>query len=163
MDKGPKEHTMDKSTATAIGRDAAEKVRATVMSPEFAQKAKDTAYTIVGLGVMGAQRATAATKLAVSKLGSDDTPIRFDLEGLRFKTVDVASSIRHQLSAADEIFEGAVARIEEAFAPLEERLPAQARETVSKVRDAGRDLHAQVRTLVAGTDEASGKDADRAE
>lgn len=141
---------MDRDAATEAGRDAAEKVRATVNSSEFAQKAKDAAYTLVGLGVMGAQRATAVTKQAVGRLGSDDTSLRLDFDGLRFKTMDVAATARKQLGAADEIFEGALARIEEALAPLEEHLPAQARETVSKVRGAGRDLHAQVRTLVAG-------------
>jgi hypothetical protein len=149
---------MDKGAATEIGRDAAEKVRSTMNSPEFAQTIKDAAYTIVGFGVMGAQRATAATKQAVSKFGSDDTSIRLDFDGLRFKTMDVAAAARRQLSAADEIVEGALARLEEAFAPLEERLPAQARETVSKMRGAGRDLHAQVRTLVAGTDDADESD-----
>jgi hypothetical protein len=91
---------------------------------------------------------------AVGKLGTDDASIRLDFDGLRFKTMDLAAAARRQLSAADEIVEGALARIEEAFAPFEEHLPTQARETVGKMRDAGRDLHAQVRTLVVGTDDA---------
>jgi hypothetical protein len=162
-DDGIEEDAMDKGAATEVGRDAAEKVRTTMDSSEFAQKAKDAAYTIVGLGVMGAQRATAATMQVVGKLGTDDSSTRFDFDGLRFKTMDLATAARRQLSAADEIVEGALARLEEAFAPFEERLPTQARETVSKMRGAGRDLHAQVRTLVAGTDSAGDDDADDAE
>jgi hypothetical protein len=156
---GIEEAAMDKDTATAVGRDAADKVRATMGSAEFAQKAKEAAYTIVGLGVMGAQRATAATKQAVGKLGSDDS-IRLDFDSIRFNAKDVAAAARRQLSAADEIIEGALARIEEAFAPVEEWLPTQARETVSKMRGAGRDLHAQVRTLVAGDDSSDDSDSD---
>jgi hypothetical protein len=144
---------MEKGAATEAGRDAADKVRESIGSSEFAQKAKDAAYTIVGLGVMGAQRATAATMQAVGKLGTDDASIRLDFDGLRFKTLDLAAAARRYLGATDEIVEGALARIDEAFAPFEEHLPTQARETVSKMRGAGRDLHAQVRTLVAGTDD----------
>lgn len=141
-----------KSAATELGRDAAEKVRASMGSTEFAQKAKDAAYTIVGLGVMGAQRATAATKQAASRFGVDDKAVRldFDFDALVSKTKDVAAIARRQLSVADDVVEGALSRIEEALAPLEERLPDSAKETVDKMRGKGRELHAQVRTLVAG-------------
>jgi hypothetical protein len=147
-DGGDEEEVMDKGAATEAGRDAAEKVRDAVGSSEIAQKAKDAAYTLVGLGVMGAQRATAATKQAVGLLGSDDKSktIKIDVDGIRFKTKDMAELARRQLSVADELVEGALSRIEEAFSPIEEWLPASARETVVKVRGAGRAASSPART-----------------
>ena len=134
-----------KTTATQVGRDAADKVRESMATNELAQKAKDAAYTIVGLGVMGAQRATAATKQATQQLA------RRRRRGLRStsthcarKTKDATDAARRQFTKVDEVFGGALARIEEAFAPIEERLPAPAKETVQKVRVAGKGLHAKV-------------------
>ena len=100
---------------------------------------------------MGAQRATMATKQATQQLRGDDAPGALDVDALRAKTKDAtargapAASRRSTRSSA-----GAIARIEEAFAPIEERLPAPAKETVQKVRVAGKELHAKVHVRVAG-------------
>jgi hypothetical protein len=139
-----------KTTATQVGRDATERVREQMTSSEFAQKAKEAAYTIVGLGVMGAQKATAATKQASKQLGVDGAPTTLDLETLRARSKDATVHARRQLSKADEVLSGALARIEEAFAPIEERLPDAARDAVQRLREAGKELHTQVRTRVAG-------------
>jgi len=138
-----------KTTATQVGRDTTDKFRESMAANEFAQKAKDAAYTLVGLGVMGAQKATVATKGAAKQLGGDDAS-GFDLDGLRSRTEHAKAVALRQLTKADEILEGAMARIEEALAPLEDRLPDNAKDTVSKVREAGKGLHAQVRTRVVG-------------
>ena len=148
-----------KSTATQVGRDTTEKLRESMATNEFAQKAKDAAYTLVGLGVMGAQKATAATKQAAKQFGVDDAPSGIDLEGLRARSDDAKAIARRQFSKVDEIVGGAIARIEEAFAPFEEKLPDSAKETVSKVREAGKGLHDQVRTKVAGEPSAPAKKA----
>jgi hypothetical protein len=140
--------TTTTSPALELGRDAAERLRAAMEQSDLARKARDAAYTLVGLGVMGAQRANVATRQAVARLGVDDTAI--DLEALRGKTKDLSTTARRQFLAADEVLEGALARIEEALSPLEGKLPGSARETVDRVKVAGRELHAQVRTLVAG-------------
>ncbi len=138
-----------KTTATQVGRDTTERVREQMSSSELTQKAKDAAYTIVGLGVMGAQRATAATKQATKQLGGDGTPSSIDLDALRAKSKDASVVARRQLTKADEVLAAALARIEEAFAPIEERLPDAARDAVQKLRDASKEIHAQVRTRVA--------------
>ena len=141
-----------KTTATQVGRDATDKVRESMATSELAQKAKDAAYTIVGLGVMGAQRATLATKQAAQQLRSDDVSGPLDVDALRSKTKDATHAARRQLSKVDEVVGGAIARIEEALAPLEERLPAPAKETVQKVKDAGKELHAKVQVKIAELD-----------
>jgi hypothetical protein len=139
-----------KSTPTQVGRDAADRLRETVSTNELAQKAKDAAYTIVGLGVMGAQKATAASKSAAKQFGLDDSPSGLDFDSIRGKTNDAKEIARRQFTKADGVLGGALARIEEAFAPFEEKLPDSAKVTVNKVRDAGKGIHATVRTKVAG-------------
>jgi hypothetical protein len=139
-----------KSTATQVGRDAADKVRETVATNELAQKARDAAYTIVGLGVMGAQKATAASKQAAKQLRGTDAPTTIDVDALRGKTKDATTAARRQFVKVDEVLVGAIAKLEEAFAPFEERLPGTARVTVLKAKTAGKDLHEQVRGKVAG-------------
>lgn len=139
-------------TAIEAGKEATDRVREALGGSVVAQKAKDAAYTVVGLSVMGTQRATAATKQVVSHLGLDDAKPTIDVDSLRGRTEDAAKVARRQLTKADEVVGGALARIEEAFAPIEERLPDQARETVTKARTVGRDLHAQLRARLASTD-----------
>jgi hypothetical protein len=142
--------TETKTTATQVGRDTADRLRESVAANEFAQKAKDAAYTIVGLGVMGAQRATIASKQAAKQLGLDQSAGGIDLDSLRSKTGDAKEMARRQFSKADDVLGGALSRIEEALAPLEEKLPDSAKVTVTKVREAGKGFHDQVRTRVAG-------------
>jgi len=143
-----------KSTATQVGRDTADKVRESMATNEFAQKAKDAAYTIVGLGVMGAQRATMATKQATQQIRGDDASGSLDVDALRARTKDATQAARKHFNKVDEVFGGAIARLEEAFAPIEERLPAPAKDTVQKVRVAGKELHAKVHVKLAGELEA---------
>jgi hypothetical protein len=142
-----------KATATQVGKATAGKVRDTVASNELAQKAKDAAYTIVGLGVMGAQKATAAGKQAATKLRRDDAT-NLDVDALKARTKDATDVARKQFTKVDGVLTGAIAKLEEAFAPLEDRLPTAAKDTVQKAKDAGKGLHAQVRVKVAGEVEA---------
>jgi mannitol-1-phosphate/altronate dehydrogenase len=141
--------TQPKTTATQVGRDTTEKLRESMSTNEFAKRATDAAYTVVGLGVMGAQRATAATKQAAKQFGTDGPGTKLDFDALFAKTKDATVTAMRSLSKADGIVEGAIARIEEAFAPIEEHLPEAARETVQKFRGAGKEIHAQVRTKVS--------------
>jgi hypothetical protein len=139
-----------RTTATQVGRDAAGKVRESVAQHELAQKARDAAYTVVGLGVMGAQKATAATKQAATKLRGEDAPSTLDVDALRARTKDATEAARRHFSKVDEVLVGAIARLEDALSPIEERLPGAAKDTVQKAKGVGKELHAQVRDKVAG-------------
>jgi hypothetical protein len=141
--------TQTKNTAHDVGRDAADKVRDAVSASPVAKKAKDAAYTMVGLGVMGAQKANVATKQVTKRFGAEDAG-SIDLDSLRGRADDAKEMARRQFTKVDTIFGDAIARIEEAFAPIEDRLPDQAKDTVGKVREAGKGLHTQVRTRVTG-------------
>lgn len=138
-----------KTTATEVGRDAADRVRESVATNELAQRARDAMYTIVGLGVMGAQRATAAGKQASRKLQKDDVTVAVDVDAIKAKTKDATVVAKRQFSKFDEVLAGALARIEEAMSPLEDRLPPTAKDTVEKVRVASKGLHAQLQAQLA--------------
>jgi hypothetical protein len=125
-------------------------VREAVSASPFAKKAKDAAYTMVGLGVMGAQKANVATKQVTKRLGSEDAAGSMDLDSLRGRADDAKELARRQFTKVDTIFGDAIARIEDAFAPIEDRLPDPAKDTVVRVREAGHGLHTQVRTRVTG-------------
>lgn len=149
---------MTKTAATDLGREKTERAWESLGTSELGRRAKEAAYTLVGLGVMGAQRANAATRDAARRLGRDDMGL--DLEGLRSKTKDLSEAARRQFSSADDVVGGALARIEEALSPLGVHLPGAARDAAEKVRDAGRELHAQVRSLVVGTRSEDAEDDD---
>ncbi len=149
---------MTKTAATDLGREKAERAFESLGSSELGRRAREAAYTLVGLGVMGAQRANAATRDAVRRLGGDDATL--DLANLRAKTKDLSESARRQFSTADDVLGGALARIEEALSPLGAHLPGAARDTVEKVRDAGRELHSQVRSLVVGEQASTASEPD---
>jgi len=157
-----------KTTATQVGRDTADKVRESVATNELAQRAREAMYTVVGLGVMGAQRATAAGKQAARQLQREDADKGdadrgLDVDALKAKTKDVTDEARRQFSKFDEVLAGALARIEEAMAPLEERLPPAAKDTVQKVKVASKGLHAQIQTRMAAPEGATPERADHEE
>ena len=64
--------------ASNVGRDAAHKARAVVASNETAKRAKDLLFTLVGLGVLSAQKVTVAAKAVQQKV---DTTV--DTDGLK--------------------------------------------------------------------------------
>jgi len=138
-----------KTKATQVGRETADRIRESMASNDLATKAKDAAYTLVGLGVMGAQKATAATKSAASKIGVDDATKSLDVDAIKARTEDAKTAARRQLTKADDVLGDALARVEEAFAPLEERLPDPAKDTVVRFREASKGLHAHVRTRLS--------------
>jgi hypothetical protein len=103
---------------------------------------------------MGAQRATMATKQAAQQIRGDDASSAIDVDALRAKTKDATLAARKQFTKVDEVVGGAIARLEEAFAPIEERLPGPAKGTVQKIKVTGKELHAKVQVKLAGELEA---------
>ncbi len=76
-----------------MGREAAAKVREFAATNSAAKKAKDAIYTIVGLGVIGAQKINVAAKAARTKV--DET---VDTEGLnaavKSTTADINAAVK---------------------------------------------------------------------
>jgi hypothetical protein len=137
------------------GREAAAKVREFAATNSTAKKAKDAIYTIVGLGVMGAQKINVAAKAARTKV--DET---FDTEGLnaavksttadinaavksttadinaavKSTSADFTSSVKRTAATVDAKVNEVIAMAEAIVVPYEEKLPAATREVAAKVR-----------------------------
>jgi len=116
-----------------MGREAAGKVREFAATNSAAKKAKDAIYTIVGLGVIGAQKINVAAKAARTKV--DET---VDTEGLnaavKSNTADITSAVKRTAATVDAKVNEVIAKAEAIVLPYEEKLPAATREVASKVR-----------------------------
>ncbi|MEI6735941.1 MAG: hypothetical protein WCL31_03360 [Actinomycetes bacterium] len=116
-----------------MGREAATKVREFAATNSAAKKAKDAIYTIVGLGVIGAQKINVAAKAARTKI--DET---VDTEGLnaavKSNTADITSAVKRTAATVDAKVNEVIAMAEAIVLPYEEKLPAATREVASKVR-----------------------------
>ncbi|NBV26129.1 MAG: hypothetical protein EBR99_02300 [Actinobacteria bacterium] len=116
-----------------MGREAAAKVREFAATNSAAKKAKDAIYTIVGLGVIGAQKINVAAKAARTKV--DET---VDTEGLnaavKSNTADITSAVKRTAANVDAKVNEVIAKAEAIVLPYEEKLPAATREVASKVR-----------------------------
>ena len=116
-----------------MGREAAAKVREFAATNSAAKKAKDAIYTIVGLGVIGAQKINVAAKAARTKV--DET---VDTEGLnaavKSNTADITSAVKRTAATVDAKVNEVIAKAEAIVLPYEEKLPAATREVASKVR-----------------------------
>jgi len=118
---------------TTLGREAATKVRDFAATNPTAKKAKDAIYTIVGLGVIGAQKINVAAKAARTKV--DET---VDTEGLnaavKSNTAEFTSAVKRTAATVDAKVNDVIAKAEAIVLPYEEKLPAATREVASKVR-----------------------------
>ena len=138
-----------------MGREAAAKVREFAATNSAAKKAKDAIYTIVGLGVIGAQKINVAAKAARTKV--DET---VDTEGLnaavksttadinaavknttadinaavKNTSADITSAVKRTAATVDAKVNEVINKAEAIVLPYEEKLPAATREVAAKVR-----------------------------
>jgi hypothetical protein len=103
--------------------------------------ARDAAYVVVGLGVLGIQKAQVRRTELRSRLGEE--------LGLEDRLADVRTAVTSGAQHLDGIVEGAVQFVESALHPLEEQLPPTARDLAGKAHAQVRELRAQIRDLVA--------------
>ena len=129
--------------ASNVGRDAAHKARAVVASNETAKRAKDLLFTLVGLGVLSAQKVTVAAKAVQQKV---DTTV--DTDGLKAavgrNAEEISTAFKRQAAIADAKVNEALNVAEAIVAPYEEKLPASAREVTAKVRAAAASVRGKV-------------------
>ena len=101
--------------------------------------ARDAAYVVVGLGVLGIQRAQVQRVELEKRLKELDIDV--DLGG-------VGAEVGRQAKHLNDLIEGAVQFIETTIEPLEEQLPANAREVAKRARQQAREVRTQIRGLV---------------
>jgi hypothetical protein len=140
--------------ASNVGREAAQKARAFVASNDTAKKAKDALYTLVGLGVLGAQKVTIAAKAVQQKVDAS-----VDTDGLKAamerNADEIATTVKRQAAKADAKVNEALAIAEALVAPYEEKLPAPAREVTAKVRAVASSARGKVTDALRSNDVAA--------
>jgi len=115
---------------------------------DVAAVAKDATYVVIGAGVLGfqqlqVQRQELQKRLADPKAGFEDrfNAVRSDLSGALH---NVDTTVEGLMERFEEIIE----RLETAVAPLEDRLPAQARDLAKQTHVQAKEARNQLRTLI---------------
>jgi hypothetical protein len=111
------------------------------ITDEITKTARDAAYVVVGLGVLGVQRAQVRRQELTKRLGDPRVLAEGRLE-------DVRGGIARRVKDVDVRVEKAIDRLEATWEPLEERLPEQARSLVKQAREQAREARQQLRTLL---------------
>lgn len=111
------------------------------ITEEISKTARDAAYVVVGLGVLGFQRAQVRRQELSKRLAEPRAQVEGTIGGVREELTRRAKDV-------DERVEEAIARLEASLEPIEQRLPAQARTLVEQARTQARGARQQLRALI---------------
>ena len=107
------------------------------------RSAKDAVNMVVGFGVMGVNKVQAGARDLMKSVKADEFDSRIS------KVVDQATETAKSTGKqADEAIESAITKAETAFAPYEDKLPAQVRDLSRKTRATSAKVREQVRSKV---------------
>lgn len=134
------------------------------VTEELTKTARDAAYVAVGLGVLGLQRAQVRRRELLQRLSAAVSTLQQQVERLGDDLAGAGSVLQQQvdrlgdlpvdLSAAltdiDDALESVVAKVEAAIEPLEQRLPAPARDAIRQARSQVTTTRQQIRQRVRG-------------
>jgi hypothetical protein len=101
--------------------------------------AKDAAYVVVGLGVLGLQKA---------QVHRNEMKNRLAAESLDERVADVRTALLKGVTHVDELVEQAFSYLETHLEPLEEQLPPTARELAQRTHSQAREVRIQIRSMV---------------
>jgi hypothetical protein len=110
------------------------------VTDEIAKTAKDAAYVVVGLGVLGFQRAQVRRQELQKRL-TDRNQIQGHL-------VDLSGEVTKRVKDVDDAVEQVIGRIEATLVPIEDRLPVPARDLVKQAHVQAREVRQQLRKLI---------------
>ncbi|MHB8681173.1 MAG: hypothetical protein ACYDA2_03645 [Acidimicrobiales bacterium] len=111
------------------------------ITDEITKTARDAAYVVVGLGVLGFQRAQVRRQELAQRLADPKAQVEERIGEVRVE-------FTKRVKDVDERVEQAISRLEASFEPLEQRLPEQARALVSQARTQAREARQQLRNLI---------------
>jgi septal ring factor EnvC (AmiA/AmiB activator) len=111
------------------------------ITDEISRTARDAAYVVVGLGVLGFQRAQVRRQELNKRLAEPRAQVETALE-------DVRHELSRRVKDADGRLEQAINRLESTWEPVEQRLPAQARSLLEQARSQAREARQQLRSLL---------------
>jgi hypothetical protein len=111
------------------------------ITDEITKTARDAAYVVVGLGVLGFQRAQVRRQELQKRLTEPRTPVLGHFG-------DVRGEVTKRVKDVDEAVEQVIGRIEATLVPIEERLPVPARDLVKHAHSQVREVRQQLRKLI---------------
>ena len=111
------------------------------ITDEISRSARDAAYVVVGLGVLGFQRAQVRRQELSKRLGDPRAQVETVLE-------DARNELSRRVKDVDGRIEQAISRLESTWEPVEQRLPAQARSLLEQARTQAREARQQLRALL---------------
>ncbi len=137
--------TADKARSTASAVAGA----APTSAKDASEKVKNAAYTLLGLGVMGLNKVQAQARQMAQTAKSKD--LSDHLEAIKTHAGTVAKATTDTVAKADKHVEATITKVEEKIQPLEDRLPAQARDLSRRARETGRETRAKLRSKVVSS------------
>jgi hypothetical protein len=108
------------------------------ITEEITKTARDAAYVVVGLGVLGFQRAQVRRQDLQKRFAEPRVQIQDRLGGVR-------GEVSKRVKEADGAVEHVIGRIESTLLPIEDRLPEPARDLVKQMHTQAREVRHQVR------------------
>ncbi len=112
------------------------------VTEEIAKTARDTAYVVVGLGVLGFQRAQVRRQELYKRLAEPRSRVEDTLKVAR-------SELSKRTKDVDGKVEAVIDRIEASLEPIEDRLPAPARDLVKQAHSQAREVRQQLVELIS--------------
>ena len=111
------------------------------ITDEITKTARDAAYVVVGLGVLGFQRAQVRRQELQKRMAEPRGQIEDRLGEVRTKVTKRAKDV-------DDAVEQVIVRIEASLEPFEDRLPDPARDLVKQAHAQAREARQQLRKLL---------------
>jgi phage shock protein A len=111
------------------------------ITEELSRTARDAAYVVVGLGVLGLQRAQVRRQDLAKRLAEPRAQVESTLG-------EVRQELGRRVKDVDDRVEKAISLLEDRWEPFEERLPGQARTLIQQARNQAREARQQIRTLL---------------
>jgi ribosome recycling factor len=111
------------------------------ITQEITKVVRDAAYVVVGLGVLGVQRAQVRRQELVKRLAEPKTQFEDRIGGAR-------GEFTKRVKEVDTVVEQVIGRLEATLEPIEGRLPTQARDLVKQAHSQAREARQQLRTLL---------------
>ncbi len=118
------------------------------LTDQITKTARDAAYVVVGLGVLGVQRAQVRRQELAKTLADRRSCITSAIGTLPGSLDAVRGELGRRAKEVDEAVEQALGRLEASVQPIEERLPAPARGLVRQAHERARDARQQLRNLL---------------
>lgn len=124
------------------------------VADKFAGLARDTAYVLIGAGLLTVQQLQVRRRELAGTIG--ENPVVKQISETRLPTnqlptkqlADILTRLESGLGQLDERFDAIEARIDDAVAAIEDRLPEQAGQLLGQAHDAAKAARKQVLGLI---------------